>query len=149
MRQGGTGRDANWGYPDIVSGPEGYVGVFWSDNRFYTGDVANELMMRYSIDPLTVPRLLLPNSINFQLLPNYPNPFNQSTVLEFEALSRGIYTVTLTDASGRILFLNPYDLATPQRVVIPYTGSSLPSGSYFISVTDGNQRLSRMINLVK
>jgi hypothetical protein len=74
----------------------------------------------------------------FRLLPNYPNPFNPNTTIEFEVRSVARVEIDVMNTLGQtVRRLFDKDALTPARYTIRWDGRDehgklLPSGVYFI-----------------
>ena len=68
---------------------------------------------------------------------NYPNPFNQSTSINFSLLKAGHISIKVFDQLGREvkILLNEYMIAGEHRV--QFNGSNLSSGIYFYKIQTG------------
>ena len=86
-----------------------------------------------------------PESLDLQ--PNFPNPFNPSTVIQFSLLTRDHATLRVYDIQGReirTLFDEDADAGRTYRVT--FDGSGLASGTYLYVLQSGGQRkVGRMI----
>ncbi|MFN1834768.1 T9SS type A sorting domain-containing protein [Balneola sp. MJW-20] len=71
---------------------------------------------------------------NFELLGNYPNPFNPGTIIRFNSLFPGSYRIIIYNAAGRkAAEYSGRASAGPNS--IPADLSGFPSGVYFYRVT--------------
>lgn len=96
-------------------------------------------------DPVAAPRIIL--------LGNTPNPFSESTRIEYETLHPGIVVIEVMDVAGRIV-------AVPERTLLPAghheaiwtgisaSGSRVPDGIYFYRIRVGDaEGRGRMIHV--
>jgi len=74
---------------------------------------------------------------------NIPNPFNQTTVIEFEVPFSGETTLTVTDLLGNTLLQPVRGQQTAGRQQITIDASSLPPGVYRYTLQAGLGTLSR------
>jgi len=89
------------------------------------------------------------NPAPFVLNRNYPEPFDISTTISFEALSEAHIKLNAYDVNGRLI-VNIFDgIIAPGRHSYQFDAADLPSGVYFISLTSGNNRISRRITLIR
>lgn len=85
----------------------------------------------------------------FILNRNHPEPFDISTTISFEALSEAHVKLNAYDVNGRLI-ANIFDgIVTPGSHSYQFNGADMPSGVYFISLTSGNNRISRRITLIR
>lgn len=95
---------------------------------------------------------LLPQSIN--LLSNYPNPFNSSTVIRFETAVKGKVAIDILDIMGRQISTLAENEYGPGYHEIRWdgqdnTGATVASGRYFVrAVSDGHSQ-SLPVTLLK
>jgi hypothetical protein len=90
----------------------------------------------------------------FQLLPNYPNPFNPRTTIEYEIPDVADVTVRIYDLRGALVseLLHETQAAGPHRVTWDGTDTKrapVSSGVYFCAVQCGERALSQKLILVK
>ncbi len=84
------------------------------------------------------------------LLPNYPNPFNPSTVLSFELPARSDITLEIYDILGRRVasLLNNRTLPAGRHEHV-FDAQSLASGTYLVRLTSNNSVRNQKILLIK
>jgi len=77
----------------------------------------------------------------------YPNPVKDKNVLlQFRPAEKGIYTATLTDATGRIVKQQTIQgLETDQQNTIPLDVSNVPAGTYRLKVRGKVEELTTSI----
>jgi hypothetical protein len=63
-------------------------------------------------------------------LANRPNPFNASTVVEYEVIERGETDLSIYDLLGRRVATLLHGEVKPGRYVLPFEAGALPSGMY-------------------
>lgn len=85
----------------------------------------------------------------FALAPNYPNPFNPSTTLQYTLPVAGEVTIAVYDVNGRQVaeVFRGWQRAGSHRVV--WHASGLPAGMYFAQLQAGDQRATRKILLLR
>ncbi|MCB0281778.1 MAG: T9SS type A sorting domain-containing protein [Calditrichae bacterium] len=88
------------------------------------------------------------NSINFNqdqkpeifdLLPNYPNPFNPLTTVTLKIAKTGHVRLSVYDTNGRCVAVLREENFNPGIYNIKWDASSLASGIYYIHMLAGNQ----------
>lgn len=80
---------------------------------------------------------------------NYPNPFNPRTMLRLSFPVRGEADVRVYDLTGReaaVVLHGPVNAGT---VEVPFDGSSLPSGPYFVRAVSNDHSTVRRMLLLK
>jgi hypothetical protein len=84
------------------------------------------------------------------LLPNYPNPFNPSTMLSFDLPQSGDVTLEVFDVLGRrvALLLNQSPI-TAGRHELSFNANNLASGTYLVRLTAGGSIRNSKIQLIK
>ncbi len=92
--------------------------------------------------------------MNFRVYPNYPNPFNPGTTIEFDLPNPSVVTVRIYDVSGRLVRLLASGQAHPAGHQQIYwdgnnaDGNPVSSGNYFYEVqANGVREIRRMILL--
>jgi len=85
----------------------------------------------------------------FSLEQNYPNPFNPSTMIKFSLGKTGFTTLKLYDVLGKEVaaLVNGEIEAGPHEVT--FDASSLPSGTYFYTLTSGSFTETRKMMFLK
>jgi hypothetical protein len=101
-----------------------------------------------TVESLTVdPGFAVPTQ--FELKPNYPNPFNPTTTVEFTMPMSELVTLRVYDVKGREV-----ETLVDQRLdrgiySVVWNGSSFPSGIYFIRMVSGSTTQTRKMILLK
>ena len=88
------------------------------------------------------------------LLPNYPNPFNNSTVINYRTIEPGNVRLIIYDGLGKTIrvLLNEYEAAGEHK--ISWDGkddseNSVASGIYIYRLDSGNRSESRQMIMIK
>ena len=87
--------------------------------------------------------------INFLLHPNYPNPFNPRTTVVFSIPISGLVNLTVYDVLGRKLETLVNEVMPVGTHSITWDGSRVPSGIYFIKLTNRNFSQTKKALLLK
>ncbi|MFT5514801.1 MAG: hypothetical protein ACI80V_000920, partial [Rhodothermales bacterium] len=90
---------------------------------------------------------LLPAS--FELRPNYPNPFNPSTLVRYALPKAGPVTVSVYDARGRLVGTLVNSLKPAGFHEVSFDASNLPSGVYLSVMRAGSFIQTRSLVLQK
>ena len=90
----------------------------------------------------------------FVLKDNYPNPFNPSTLINYELPSDGLVNITIYDMMGRIVsnFVNEKQSAgykTLQWNATNHYGQSVSAGVYIYTIKAGDFNKTRKMILLK
>lgn len=85
----------------------------------------------------------------FKLYDNYPNPFNQSSVIGFQCSMRSNVTLKVYDVSGKEVRTLVNEILLPGVYETTFDGSSLSSGVYFVRMTAGAFTEIKRIVLMK
>lgn len=101
-----------------------------------------EAVDQYLAEAMTVPE-------HFELVGNYPNPFNPSTVIEYRLAETSHVTVSVYDVMGRLVstLVDARQSAGTQRMTFDAAG--LPSGTYLYSVKTAGGVKTGTMQLVK
>ena len=129
--------------------PYGALGVAASGNYAYVAD-------RYSFEifdcseALPVVEYEASESPSvFRLLPNYPNPFDSTTVIPFEISTPGSVTLSVWNILGQKVatLLNQPLPVGPHQII--WDAGTLPSSVYFIHLQTNNYHATQKIILQK
>lgn len=86
---------------------------------------------------------------SFQLLPNYPNPFNPSTRIQFEVPSTSPVRIEVFDILGRSIRVLADGLYSAGTHSLEFDARDLPSGLYVYRLSTPNAVQSRTMQLLK
>jgi hypothetical protein len=89
------------------------------------------------------------NPYSFSLSNNYPNPFNPTTIINYEIGSTSIVSLRVYDVLGRQVETLVNDTKAPGKYSVTLDGSRLPSGVYFYRMTAEDYTLTRKAILIK
>lgn len=133
-----------------VISPYPYQNIYRADYKVQAFDYAQELSQysnTASIDfkiilernPIELPTIVEQLPVQFELLPNYPNPFNPETQIRFDLPEPSLVKVTVSDVLGReiVVLINKEYSAGFQRVTWNGTdgvGRRVGSGVYFCRI---------------
>jgi len=90
----------------------------------------------------------------FELISNYPNPFNATTTISFTVSAAGYANLTVYDIQGQRVcqLMDEYLTAGHYGVVwngLTDDGKAVASGIYFYRLTHNNEAVTKKMNLVK
>lgn len=86
----------------------------------------------------------------FNLLSNYPNPFNPSTTIEFALAERSDITLKIYDLFGREIAILASGSYAEGKYTVPFDGGNLSSGVYIYKLSYGmGESITRKMTLLK
>ena len=74
----------------------------------------------------------------FLLFPNYPNPFSQSTTIDYTIPKQCFVTLTIYDGSGRVVDILVNKMQPPGNYKTIFDASQLDNGVYYYQIVAGN-----------
>lgn len=89
------------------------------------------------------------NNLSAKVMQNYPNPFNPTTKISFAIPKGGNVKLKVFDVLGRevsVLADGFYDAGEHE---VSFNAGSLPSGVYFYNLINGNNSLTKKMNLIR
>jgi pectate lyase len=139
---------------------ENLAGYYFDPNNYYSYDVVPASMVKTLVmenagagmlDTTTQlaqrPDAVIP--ADFLLMQNFPNPFNPTTLINFELPTGGLVKLTIFDLLGKEVrqVLNEYRAAGFHSVL--FDAANLPGGIYFYRLQVGNFCSTRKMILLK
>ncbi len=85
----------------------------------------------------------------FDLLPNYPNPFNPQTTIRYAVPKRSVVNITIYDINGKLVNNLFSGIKNPGNYAITWNASGFSSGMYFIKMDTDSYSSVRKCILVK
>ncbi len=85
----------------------------------------------------------------FDLLPNYPNPFNPQTTIRFAVPKKSFVKISIYDINGKLVSNLFSGIKSPGNYAITWNASGFPSGMYFIKMDTDTYSSVRKCILVK
>ncbi len=85
----------------------------------------------------------------FQLKPNYPNPFNATTTIEYAIPRRSHVQLSIYDALGRRVATLVDEELAPGNYRVTFQADQLASGIYYYVLQAAHRRIVRQMVLVK
>lgn len=85
----------------------------------------------------------------FELLGNYPNPFNPTTEIQFSLDRQMEIELAIYDVSGRQVAMLAKSKLNAGRYAVSFDAKHLPSGVYFAKLTSGNTASVKKMTLLK
>lgn len=130
---------------------KGYAGTTADDHTKHLYNM--HLMLEPVIDLISQPVNAIAKEDLLQnseiLLDNYPNPFNNSTVIRFRLPERTRVRVTIFNQLGQQVELLEDRVRSQGEHKITWDTGNLPSGVYYYSLSFVNKRITRRCLLVK
>jgi DNA-binding transcriptional regulator YhcF (GntR family) len=85
---------------------------------------------------------------------NFPNPFNPETTIQYVTPAEGQVTIQIYDIQGKLIrsLLHEFQSAGTHTLRwdgLNETGTRVPSGTYFLRVTAGTEKVSKRIIMTK
>ena len=84
-----------------------------------------------------------------KLLPNYPNPFNPATTIQYRIMENTHVNLEVFDVSGRRVQVLADEVQQAGHYRTEFDGSNLASGIYMVRLRAGNQVQIQKISLIK
>lgn len=88
-------------------------------------------------------------SVEFELLNNYPNPFNPATTIEFNLSAAGLTTLTIFDILGQQIAQPVHGQLAAGSHRVEFVASGMPSGAYFYQLSAAGRTETRKMLLLK
>ncbi len=89
------------------------------------------------------------SSMSFDLLQNFPNPFNPETTISFDLPMSGHVHLAVYDLLGREVAIVVDGLKSQGRYEEKFSAVDISSGVYFYQLTSGGQRAIRKMTILK
>ncbi|MFW0838060.1 MAG: T9SS type A sorting domain-containing protein [Candidatus Komeilibacteria bacterium] len=86
---------------------------------------------------------------DYALLPNYPNPFNASTVISYELPQSGQVQLSVYNMKGEQMAQLINNWQTAGQHEINWSPGNIASGTYIVVITAQNKQLSRKLTIIK
>ena len=84
------------------------------------------------------PTAPLANQKKYELMPNYPNPFNPVTTIQYQIPNSGFVTLKVYDILGKEVATLVNEVKTAGTYNVQWNASAMPSGTYFYKLTADN-----------
>jgi len=113
------------------------------DGANYLQDIdiaANMLFISY----LGIPTI---NSINVSVKQNYPNPYRNTTAINYSITKPGDVSLRINDITGREVFLQDYGNISPGEHTIDLNATMLSPGVYFYSITSSGYTITKKMTV--
>ncbi len=85
----------------------------------------------------------------FVLFPSYPNPFNPTTTIRFSVRKTGLHSLHIYDITGRLVETLLDKTHATGKYEITWNASSMPSGVYFVQLSNGESVQTQKLIILK
>jgi hypothetical protein len=140
--EGGTRQEA----VQVWSDPDGRLRISGRRNAFIRDVVAECPRAPYKT---AVEDRKPAGPTGFELLANYPNPFNAATVVPFRLGESSDVSLTIRDAGGRVVTVRELGRLPAGENRTTWQAEAEPSGVYVISLRSGSKVMSRKVALIR
>ncbi len=106
-------------------------------------------VLAYNTQPSFVQTATALTPGTLQLLPNYPNPFNEQTVVSFKIPERRLVDISVFDLQGRKVSKIAHRVFAAGLHKLNFNAHNLSSGIYLLSIKTGNIQRTRKMLLIK
>ncbi len=91
---------------------------------------------------------------NFQIMPNYPNPFNDITIIRYRVFKPISISIKIINVNGQKVWEMPTELKLPGEYQISWSGISLSgtpvsSGNYFLVLSGNTQQQIQKLTYIQ
>ncbi|MFZ4592373.1 MAG: M43 family zinc metalloprotease [Ignavibacteria bacterium] len=110
----------------------------WNATSFNGSDSLksqNELFFIIKRNTVGINNLSSATPDRFMLYPNYPNPFNQSSIIRFQCAKPGETSIKIYDLNGKEVMALVNNFLKPGTYQVRFDASQLSSGVYFYKMT--------------
>jgi hypothetical protein len=87
--------------------------------------------------------------VSFSLKNNYPNPFNPSTIIEYQLSTKSHVTIKVFDLLGREISILIDDIRQAGIHKVKWNASGVPAGVYFYRITTDNYSKTNKMLLIR
>ena len=115
------------------------------ESNMVIGDVINPFEFLINSDWLSVDEI----PQEFLITSVYPNPFNPSVSIEYNVIEISNIAFNFFDITGNLIDSKNIGYTSPGNYKFFWENKNIPSGTYFIVMTDGISKNIRKITLVK
>jgi photosystem II stability/assembly factor-like uncharacterized protein len=143
-----TDGGANWeSQPSGTSNSLRAIFMITANNGFIVGD--NGTILHTTNGGVTSVEYSNKVPTQFALLQNHPNPFNPSTVINYEISKSSFVKIKVYDVLGREIAIMVNEEEPAGKYSITFNGSNLSSGIYFYSITAGRFHQTKKMVLLR
>jgi len=137
----------------VVTSDNGYA-IAAQSEYYNTNGSSDAWLIRFESDPTEISdESILQKADSFQLLDNYPNPFNPVTNIPFtigaNTYSPSSVRLSIYNTLGQEVAVLVNGIKEPGNYTVQWNAASFPSGVYYCKLTAGGQNQNRKMLLVK
>ena len=108
------------------------------------------VLMLFPIEvPVAVEDEIALNVKEFNLLRNYPNPFNASTTIEYKLMKNGKFEILVFDINGRKVSTLQSGFKSKGIYQFVWNASDMSSGIYYLKLIASDNTETKKILLLK
>ena len=146
----GSGPFKVGGYGNLASMP---AGSLLDEFRFYNEALNSTDIARTWNQTLPLITNVEPGLNNtpekYTLSQNYPNPFNPTTTIEYKTPTKGLVILKVYDILGKEIATLVNEVKRAGSYTVEFSGSNLPSGTYFYRLEAGDDLDVKKMLLIK
>jgi hypothetical protein len=143
--------------PDSGNAPARRVGTFLlndvadalTDEGWTLFDSSVVWAMSYQETPINGIKMGQSISSKFSLHNNYPNPFNQSTVITYSIPARTAVKLTIYDLQGKQIATLVDNFQESGTYSVPFNARFLSSGVYLYRLNSGSENITKKMMFLK
>ena len=144
-----TDRGDSWRRSDSSFSGENVFALFVDGDEMLVSTASGVYRIAVNLTPTRVEGQAPPLPGDFQIFPNYPNPFNPSTTLAYDLPEAANVRLIVYDILGREVAVFDEGRKMAGRHVRAITGRGWPSGVYVVRLQVGNRRADVKIVLTR
>ena len=140
---------ANSGRATVPAGDSIHVALVWGYGADAATMTANILAGRAAYDAVSVAETHATQPLTISLAPVYPNPFNAGTVIRYSLPTNATANLMVVDLLGRRVATLAAGTLPAGEHRIGWNPEQLASGSYFLVLESGAQRVTQRMILLR
>lgn len=130
-----------------------YYGGLTVEDAIYFQDIASNIVLGnpelWNITATNI-KMTEPSSPSaFHLFQNHPNPFYQSTIINYKIRENSFVEISVFDLLGKIHNILVWENRIPGDYCVRFDGSNLNGGIYYCCLKAGNQTQMKKMLLIK
>ena len=89
------------------------------------------------------------NPYEFKLSPNYPNPFNPTTTINYSIAIFSAVNISIYSINGELIQTLVHSSQQPGQYAVQWNASNFPSGLYFVKLISEDKKVEQKVLLIK